>query len=238
MRATFKKKMLKKSTIAIVLLCIILVFSLIAWSGASFESAVLNERIAHISDENVRLKSEVSELRSRHSTLEGKCSTLEAKYSTLEIEYSGLKSEHSELKSELSQLQSRYLTLEREHSSLEANYSTLKGENDELKENQTRLMTLLEKGKEFTFDETIKLDVKIREVRWGGDTIYGTVTNVGKVSIKRLDVMLFIFDPDGSMDYSYSEVLRDLFPGETLDFEFYGVLDEGQNYKILAVGNF
>lgn len=90
----------------------------------------------------------------------------------------------------------------------------------------------------FTFDESIQImDLTIDE---GGYNTYitGNVKNIGKTLIKTLYVFAFQYDLNGlllEMQYQRTEII---WPKGSIPFEISFRTVEGQEFKVLAVGNY
>jgi len=68
-------------------------------------------------------------------------------------------------------------------------------------------------------------------------TVMGNVTNISNESMPKVYVVLFVYNPDGTLDSYHVETIENLYINETNPFEFPNVLTENQWFRILAVGN-
>lgn len=87
------------------------------------------------------------------------------------------------------------------------------------------------------FDGLKVSDLKVEKGGlWLG--VLGNVTNVSDRPMSKVYVVLFTFNPDGSLEDYHVETIGNLAVNETNSFEFPYVLSEGQTFKVVAVGSY
>ena len=68
--------------------------------------------------------------------------------------------------------------------------------------------------------------------------VLGNVTNVSNESMSKVYVILFVFNPNGSLYNYYVHTIENLAVNETDNFEFTDVLEEDQTFRVVAVGSY
>lgn len=156
------------------------------------------------------------------------------------IGYSVSLSQISMLQSEKSLLESEFSTLTTDYNNLNTTYSSLNSTYYELQ----RLYEQLEEAYELlntaglVFDGLRISDLNVtKEWLWTSSTVTGNVTNTSNKTMSKVYVVLFTFEPDGTLDYYYVRTVENLAVNENNEFEFSNVLAENQKFNILAVGS-
>ena len=117
-------------------------------------------------------------------------------------------------------------------SSLNSTYNELKEAYERLQEDYEIL-----NNAGLVFDGLKISDLK-REEGWIWDSVLGNVTNVSSKPMSKVYVILFVFNPDDSLDYYSTRTIENLAVSETNNFEFSDVLEEDQTFRVIAVGSY
>jgi len=175
------------------------------------------------------------------STLQSKTSNLESEISTLRTDYNNLNASYNQLLSDYSSLTSEYNELVTEHNGLEISYNSLNLTYYHLQTAYEQLEKAYEllNTAGLVFDGLRISDLNITKEYWWTTyyDVIGNVTNISNQSMSKVYIVLFTFEPDGTLDYYYVRTVENLAVNESNDFEFSGVLEEDQKFNILAIGN-
>ena len=158
---------------------------------------------------------------------------LQENYHLLEARLTSLRQDYSGLQTNYGQFQEDYDLLEAELGSLTQSYYQLEFCYDDL---ELRYMSL-EKVKQFVVDETIQITFSMEEEIMGLRWIKARVTNIGDSAIKKLYIVVFRYNPDGSLDKMDfpPTVIDDLGVNEVSYFSFPSA---GEPFKIMAIGDY
>jgi hypothetical protein len=154
------------------------------------------------------------------SILQSKTSSLESEISTLTTDYNNLNASYNQLLNDYNSLNSTYYNLQKTYEQLEKAYEIL---------NTAGLV----------FNGLRISDLNVTTEYWWSTyyDVMGNVTNISNQSMSKVYIVLFTFEPDGTLDYYYVRTVENLAVNESNDFEFSGVLEENQKFNILAIGN-
>jgi len=158
------------------------------------------------------------------SEMQSKILTLQKKYQELNSTYQDYVATHSHNNSEYDSLNSAYNELKEAYNELREAYEKLQDDYDIL--NNAGLV----------FNGLKISDLK-KEAGWRY-RVLGNVTNVSNKPMSKVYVILFVFNPDGSLDYYYTRTIENLAVNETNSFVFSYVLEEDQTFKVIAVGSY
>lgn len=154
-------------------------------------------------------------------------------------EISGLQSEVMSLESEVSTLTTDYNDLNATYDQLLNDYDSLISTSDELQRAYDDLEEAYDllNSAGLVFDRLRISDLKVSGEYWYSSVV-GNVTNMGNETMNKVYVVLFKYEPDGSL-YSYSvTTIENLAVDETNDFSLSLTLEEGQKFRVLAVGSY
>lgn len=211
------------------------------------EISGLQSEIGSLQSEKSQLQTQVTDLQDQISNLTSCYDGLNSSYHSYIATHSHSDSEYNQLLGDVNELNETYQALQTSYSDLRSNYSWLEEAYRELNETHHTLLetynelnekykTLREVG--LTFDGLNITDLEIIEEEYWSDDVIGNVTNVSNESMPAVYVILFTFNPDGSLDCYYRETIENLAVDEANSFEFSSILGENETFRVMAVGDY
>mgnify|MGYP001626403931 CR=1 FL=1 len=218
-----KKVVSVKVAVALGAICIVFLVLLIG------NAYTFNSQIASLNSQIIEKDKTISSLNSQIATKDSQISALNSHISQLQTWLEGNKTLLIQalawLQGNISYYELQIEALNRELNSLNQRYQKL----------LVDYQILANAG--IVFDGLKISDLKVEE-GYFWDSLLGNITNVSNKSMSKVYVVLFTFNPDGSLDYYYTTTIENLAVNETNSFKFSSVLEKNQTFRVFAVGSY